>query len=440
MTSKRVEIRPDNIPADGVVSFKNGFPILSFTLQAQDGLLDPSTIRINGNLNVYKDNLAPIPTPALAGDGLNMNNRLGIYNVIDQVTIRSSRSKMICENIRHYSKYLQTYLGVSSSLQDQMSFLSNSCLIMPDPNTFRKSVVENNASGSQLKEFSFHIPCGFIQSGNMVNLREDAFGGIQIEFHLAPDSNVLFAESGVIGTLGEAHYRLSDLTMTCEVADIPDGQITGDESQGAMEFNTITSLYTSINSTNAQIQYNLALKSVESAFMTFMPVNNINTLTADGATTTYPSNLSKSLAAIKRVQFLKGGTRFPAEFDYVNNFENAGPKPTLPDPQIIKGLIDTIIPFYHTDRTSVSPTNTARNYNLIMDRTDPESYAEIKQGGAIMGLGVRYGLSGGEDFSMEQFGVSIDSHLDTDNPIGVFIFVKAKATLLYSPNGIQLLQ
>ena len=82
--------------------------------------------------------------------------------------------------------------------------------------------------------------------------------------------------------------------------------------------------------------------------------------------------------------------------------------------------------------------NTARNYDL--DITSAQSYSEIKQGGPIMGLGVRYGLSGGEDFSQEQWGVSIDSYLDTDNPIGVFIFVKAKATLLYSPNGIQVLQ
>ncbi len=53
MTSRIVEIRPDNVPADGVVSFKNGFPVLSFTISAQEGLLDPSSIRIVGNFNVF---------------------------------------------------------------------------------------------------------------------------------------------------------------------------------------------------------------------------------------------------------------------------------------------------------------------------------------------------------------------------------------------------
>jgi len=58
-----------------------------------------------------------------------------------------------------------------------------------------------------------------------------------------------------------------------------------------------------------------------------------------------------------------------------------------------------------------------------------------------MALGVRYGIGGaGEDFSTEQFGVSIDSEKLLDSPTGVFIFIKAKAQLVYSPNGVQLIQ
>jgi len=69
-TSRYIEIRPNNIPSDGVVSFKNGFPILAFTVSAQEGLLDPSTIRIVGKFNAYSDNDTPTPTPVQAGDNL----------------------------------------------------------------------------------------------------------------------------------------------------------------------------------------------------------------------------------------------------------------------------------------------------------------------------------------------------------------------------------
>jgi len=442
MTSRFIEIRPDNIPADGKISFKNGFPVLSFTISAQDGLLDPRSVRVVGEFNAYKDNLAT-PTPLTDGDNLTMNNRLGIYNVFESLTIRSVKSKMICENIRHYSKYLNTYLGMTSSLQDQMGHLAETCLIMPNAETFRKSVMENASTDqAQTNSFSMHIPSGFMMGGNLLNLRPDAFGGIQIEFQLQPDANVLYATTGSTTGLTEAHYELSNLKLTCEVQDIPEGTISGDQSEGVFEFNTITSLYTSINSTNAQIQYNLALHNVLSAFMTFMPVSNINTLTADGQATTFPSGKGSSdtdLAFFKRIQFLKGGSKFPADFDFVNDIiTNASA--SLPDPQIVKNFVEAVHPTYGAGRMSISPVNANREYNMITALAQ-SSYTNIAEGGALTGLGVKYGIGGqGEDFSQEQFGVSIESELDRDHPIGVYIFIKAKAQLVYNQNGIQLLQ
>ena len=447
MTSRYIEIRPDNVPSDGVVSFKNGFPVLSFTISAQEGLLDPASVRIVGDFNVYSNNNDP-PTRAQAGDKINANSRLGIFNVIDQLTIRSHRTKMICEQIRHYQKWMNSYMATTSSLQDQIGHLGESCLIMPNSDAFREAVIETpGASLWERRSFSAHLPCGFLQSGQMVNLTNDAFGGVQIEIMLSPDSNVLFFEDGVIpGAKAEAHYRLSDLKLTCEVHDLPQDQPP--DTQGTFEFNTITSLYTSINSTNAQIQYSLGLKNLLSVFTNFMPVANINTLTADGQATTYPSNASAgtkggTLAPIERVQFLKGGSKFPASHDYVAYIvgdPNPAIQTNLPDPQIYKGLYDAIAPVYNQIRSSVSPQNANRGY-FMGTLQGADSYWAVPEGGAVMGLGVKYGLGGaGEDFSTEQFGISIDSQLTSDNPIGMYLFFKAKATLVYSPTGIQLVQ
>ena len=446
MTSRYIEIRPDNIPSDGKVSFKNGFPVLSFTISAQDGLLDPRSIRIVGNFNAYKDNIQPNPTPLVDGDGLTMNNRLGIYNVIDTFTVRSVKSKMICESIRHYSKYLNTYLGLTSSLQDQMGHLAETCLIMPNAETFRKSVIENasNQPGvdAQTNSFSFHTPSGFMMGGNLINLRPDAFGGVQLEYQLMPDANVFYSTTGVTTGLTEAHYELSNLKLCCEIQDIPAGELTSGEDEGVYEYNTITSLYTSINSTNAQIQYNLALKNVISAFMTFMPVSNINTLTNDGQATTFPSGKGSSdtdLAFFKRIQFLKGGVKYPADFDYVNNIVSDS-SATLPDPQIVKTFIEAVVPENSGDRVAISPVNTNRSYNMVMNST-AASYSNIAEGGGLTGLGVKYGIGQvGDDFSQEQWGVSIESELNRDRPIGVYIFIKSKAQLVYNRNGVQLIQ
>ena len=441
--SRYIEIRPSNVPSDGVISFKNGFPILSFTVSAQNGLLDPSTLRIVGDINFYSDNDA-VPTPVQAGDNLTMNNRLGIYNIFDTLTIRSNRSKMICESIRHYSKWMNTYTAVSSSLNDQISHLSETTLVCPNAKLFKRATMDNNASGTQKTSFSAHLPCGFCQSGQIVDLRPDAFGGVTIEINLMPDANVLYFDNGVVAAgMGEAHYRLNNLKLCCEINDIPDGS-PPPQSQGTYQFNTITSLYTSINSTNAQIQYSLNLKNLQSAFATFMPVSNINTLTADGQSTTYPSNASANasggdLSQIRRVQFLKGGVKYPAEFDY-NNITVGDSRTTLPDPQIVKGLYDAIIPDYHQVRTALSVDNFTRDYKMGT-LTGETAYNNVPDGGPVMGLGVSYGLGdAGDDFSQEQFGISLETTLNTDNPVGVYLFFKSKATLVYSASGIQLLQ
>ena len=82
----------------------------------------------------------------------------------------------------------------------------------------------------------------------------------------------------------------------------------------------------------------------------------------------------------------------------------------------------------------------SRDYNLGTTALS-SSYSQLPLGGAVMGLGVKYGIGdAGDDFSNQQFGVSIESKLTSDNPIGVYLFFKSKATLLYSQQGVQLIQ
>ena len=131
--------------------------------------------------------------------------------------------------------------------------------------------------------------------------------------------------------------------------------------------------------------------------------------------------------------------KYPAEFDYVNSYDATNNPTNVPDPQIVKGLYDAIVPPYHQVRTSIGPSNMNRGYTLTTG-TGENAYNTVPNGGAVMGLGVKYGIGdAGDDFSSEQFGASIESDLTTDNPIGVFLFFKSKATLLYSQMGIQLI-
>ena len=446
MTSRYVSIRPDNIPSDGRISFKNGFPVLSFTIQSQQGILDPKSIRIVGNMAVYSDNLAT-PTPVRATDTGNdvvmMDYRLGVYNMFDQLVVRHNRSKQICEHIRHYPRYMSTYLGLGSSEQDLMGHLNETALIQPDPDVFFKTVMASAAgvaSADVKKSFSAHLPSGFMMSSQKINLMETSFGGIQIEIHLTPDAQALYNPGGVSSAISDAHYVLRDLELTCEIADIPAEDVASmaKESSGQLEFNTITSLYTTINSTNAQLQFSLGLKQVQSVFMNFCPSAHINTLTQNGHATTYPAKSAGALAHFKRIQFLRGGVKYPMEYDIVTNIDKDSGTAVV-DPQVLKAFIDSVIPEYLVDRCSVSTQNNMRAYTLSSAGTT--TYKTIRDGGALFGIGQKYSqFNTGQDFSRLQWGASLESDLTDDSPQSVFIYVKARAVLLWSPNGVQLLQ
>lgn len=457
MTSRFIQLRPDNVNSNAVISFKEGFPVLSFTIQSQNAILDPRSIRINGNLQVYKDNAAP-PTPVRVGDAdcINMDNRLGIYACWDQLVVRHNKTKQVVEHIRHYNRYLQSYLGLTSSKQDLMGHMSNTALIAPNSEFMRANIVATVAGDADASKrpFSCHLPSGFSMSGNSINLMESSLGGFQIELHLSPDSNCLFSHTGTVTAANsDAHYRLSDLSLSCEVHDIPASEMAEMSAQtsGALDFNTISTIYTSFNTSNAQLQYSLGLKNLQSCFMSFIPSNAINTIQHNGLATYYPggANIEGDRIDFKNVQFLRGGQKYPVDFDMVTNVNdpqndnvagaNAGTF-NVSDGQLAKQFAEAIIPEYMLDRSSIKPQNLNRNFLMDPDGADNGSYKRIPDGGGLFGIGMRYSqFNKGQDFSTEQWGVALTNTLYGDRPQSVFIYFKNKSTLVWSPSGVEVL-
>ena len=460
MTSRFIELNPDNVNSDATISFKGGFPVLSFTIQAQNAILDPSTIRINGDVQFNKgfNGALRIPVvPADAPNAITMDNRLGIFALWDQLVIRHQKSAQIVEHIRHYNRYMSTYLGLSSSKQDLMGHLNESCLIQPNAESMFQNVICSPAGtldgDGRKNEFSCHLPSGFIMGGHQINLMEQSFGGFRVELHLSPDSNALFSKSGAITDANaDAHYVLSNLSLTCEVYDIPEDKMSEMASQtsGAMDFNTISSLYTTFNTSNAQIQYDVGLKNLQSAFVTFCPSENINTLTANGLATTYPSQVgvAGSLVHNTRVQFLKGGSKYPLDYDVTTNKSDPlnvdfAPDPagsyggafTNSDPQLALQFAESVIPEYMLSRTSLSSITLNRDYTMAND-FGVNAYKTQIGGGSLFGVGIRYSqFNSGQDFSREQWGLSLENSLVTDHPMSVFIYYKAKTTIVFDGSG-----
>jgi hypothetical protein len=442
MSSKYLQIRPNNVPADGIIQFE-GIPVLSFSIGSQNAMLNPASIRIAGKLNIWANRGASRsalvhPSSATAPECM-ASEKLGIYGAFSQVVWRNSKSKQVCEHIRHYSRFMSSYLPVMSSSQDSHSHLSTTALINPSAESFRVGVVRANSYNS----FCCPLPTGMTLGGEQLFLGESGFGGLDCEVHLAPPQQFFYSSDGTATAIADCFYELEDVAIFCEVYIPPMDELSKlmKKTTGAFNFNSISSYMTTLESTNSIINFQLGLKRVISAFVNFVPSSFINNLAQNGYLTYFPAKADGSLVAVEDIAFLKNGERFPYEYVVDANIKN-DPKVKVVDPQIIKEFASAIIPEDRHTRTSISPVNTNRFFTAKNGKgaeATPTDYNKVPEGGPVYGVGVLYDMldSDGVDFSTDALTIQMNTSLDDANPNSAYLFVKSKQTLAFSPDGVS---
>ncbi len=310
---KYLTIQPSNVPATGKISHKGGNPIITITLGRQAAMLDLDTVRLSGDLAIWSDAAGSIhPTDAVAAE-LRASHKLGAFGIIDQLVFRHAETKQVIEHIRHYGRFMSSFLPVMSGLQDQTGHLSESALINSNYRVFRDTVVRNNKASP----FSIPLPSGMTLGADKLPLSKVP---IEIEIHLAPDSQFFYSSDGATGlpNVTNSFYELTNVELTCEV-DV------GDQSpdQGAWTFNSISSYFSTLESTNSIINYNLGLSKVLGAFVNFVPSSFVNNLSQDGYLTYMPSQSTGALANLETISFLRNGERFPLNFEVDSVYDSS---------------------------------------------------------------------------------------------------------------------
>ena len=426
MSKKYLTVQPSNVPSTGKISFARGNPIVTVVLGRQDAMLDLDTIRLSGNLDIWRNSAGTLhPTDAAAAE-LRASHKLGAFGFIDQLIFRHAETKQVLEHIRHYGRFMSSFLPVMSGVQDQTGHLSDSALISSNYRCFRDTVIRNT-KGSP---FSIPLPSGMTLGADKLPLSKVP---LEIEIHLAPDSQFFYSSDGTSTNISEAFYELSGVELTCEV-DV------GDESpdQGAWTFNSISSYFSTLESTNSIINYQLGLSKVLGAFVNFVPSAFVNNLTEDGYLTYMPSQADGSLANLDTIAFLRNGERFPLNFEVDSVYDATNNPNTVVDSQVIKGFLNSIIPESQHNRTGAGPLTTNRSFTVDTNATT--GYRLMPQAGAIYGVGVLYDMldADGVDFSRSQFSVQMTNGLADGNPVSAYLFVKSKVVVAYdSGAGIQ---
>ena len=439
MPYKYLELSPNNVPSSGRVSHARGFPVLTFTVGRQNAVLDMSTIRISGKLNIWTDSTRTAHPSGGASPNLMASPKLGVYGAFDQLVFRHAETKQVAESIRHYGRLMSSLLPIQSSSQDMTGHLGETALISNNYKAFQDTVVRRDGASS----FCVPLHSGMTLGGNRLPLREFP---LDIELHLAPDSAFFYSQdaAGDLTGLQDCFYEFSDLKLTIEVyepeLDEMELLLPGN---GAMEFNSISSYFTTLESTQSIINFRLGLSKVLSAFVNFIPSNFVNNLAQDQYLTYMPATTSSggvngALANLLDIAFLKNGMRFPPAFVTDSVYSDTNKTPVV-DPQVIKSFLHSIIMDKDHVRTNIATCNSNRNYVVTNNVTD--GWKVIPQGGAVYGVGQLYDMldSEGVDFSNEQFSIHMRNQLDDGNPNSAYLFIKSKNTLAWSGGQIQII-
>ena len=435
------EIVPSNITSNGKLSYANGQPTIQFLLGEQERFIKAGSIRLVGEFTVWKS----ADTLPVEADGIRMNERLGVNAIVDQLTVFSQKSGQVMEHINHHNRMMSSFLSVTQSFDDFAGHTYETSLRFPNYKGQQLGVITNtqasNATGKN--EFCIPLVCGLFLGKEPIPLSGTwGVGGLRIEIQLAPDSNVLFSDTNDVSKLAKAYYELSNVRLICETQVPPPDQLSQLMSQTTNTFvyNSITSYYQTINSANANINFNLALSKVLGAYMNVVPAGHINNLAYDGLATLPFTNADGSRAQVEQCVFTRGGERYPLQYNLDTSQKEAlyASNDTM-DSQLARNYINAVSGFAKLARSSVN----SNNYKYFDGGSVYfENAKAIKDGGSAWGLGIAYDTISDQGISFENvpFGVQLQLRLVSDSPQSIFLFVHSKQTVLSTPSGIQVLK
>ncbi len=437
-----LQIFPSNHTSNGLISYKDGNPVMSFILGEQDRYLIGSSVRLVGNIAIYKTpNGAHGDVPTAGTDEVSVSPKLSTYGILDQIVISSQKNKNVIEHVRHYGRYLASYLPAISSVQEANGHLGVTANTINNGFANDLQYVNNqngvSATDRQFRGNSFciNLPTGFLNSKQPIGLsgRGWGTGGLIFDIHLAPDSSFLINKDG---SLPNCFYQLSNVSLICEVINPSVDELSRlmKQTSGTMDYNAISSYYTTIASSNAIINFRLGLSKVLGIFINFIPSNYLNNLTFDSQQCSpLINNLGNAdIAEIKQIIFTKGGQRMPLMYNLDANVRDNNLS-TVADPQYYRNYMNTFMPFMKIMKTQVGP----ETYNRI---GDTEQF-ELTEAGNMFGIGVAFDNISGEgiDFRSENFGLQMETGLTEDNPHSAFLYVRSKQTLVFNANGLQVI-
>ena len=423
-----VHIIPSNQPANGQVSYKGGKPILNFNIGAQERVLLGKSLRLNFNIEILDSSGDPIT----AADKICFEPTLGVMSIIEELTISSKGTNQTIEQIKHYNRFLSSYYKNMTNDQDLLTCNRNLLGMSSSYLGFNNMVTELSQNG-KVKDCSIELPSGLFNGTKHIPLSSQwGLNGLLLQINLANDSNVLFNYDG--SSVSGYSYVLNNVYISAVLQTPNQNEMNYLSKQNQFLYNSISTHYAVLNSANANINFNLGLSRVLSAFCNIIRSSDLNSY-SNGMKTTGIKEENKDTgeanAYITEVEWLKGGMLYPNSYkvERKTNVENP-----YYEPQLVRSFMDSIGNNINSS-WSKSVLN-VENYNADLNSNTVDYPNTV---GETFGLGIVYdGLSNeGVNFAQEQLGLNIKSTLSADVPSSVYVFIKSSQRIMWGGGGLQ---
>ena len=411
-----LQLNPVNSISSGVYSPSSGLPLIKFDISSTEmpTALDLSQLRISGNVTYKSGGAQVTATNAVFRDGFSGD----INNCIEHVTVSSKKLNSVLERVTNYSRMIPTIVSGQHGPSDINCQLWNEAGHCVNNFLARNVVVAQEAGRG--KSFCAPLYCGIFNSGQDLDISQFGTGGLTIEILLKP--NVSGAFGADAAGANPVQYELSDLLLTC-----PALRASGPEAQAMIKadrvfnFNSITSIFQTLNSSAAVVAVTPGLQNVSSVFM-----NAINT--QDLGNQLRNSARLSNMGQLRELRFSKNGV-----VSALNG-------------QTLKGR--EMVDKNYFEALSTNPIgqfgNTMVAYNNFEDGIKNRAQTQNNGGsslGTCSGAGVLFDAYGnGEDFSNTVFSAEFDnSTLDgtAASTLGLYLFFLNKQSLIMSPEGIS---
>jgi len=375
-----------------------------------------------------------------------LSSRVGVAGCVEQITL-SSMTNQTLEVVRSYGRYLASAQSTTHSQEDldtnvQIDSLTSS-------RKLNGALLVNNDV-----YFSIPLRTGLLSGGNEIPLGTNGIRGLMVELRLSPDSQVFsgftLPDGQALNNAGDGtgmFYQLRDLSLSYNLL-VPDAETSAKMSipaSGSMTYNSISHLYSVLNSGDQTQNFNLGTSKTLSVFHNFLPTPHLNNYAEDGYATPRLKNVVAGAytadAGLKRVSFLKGGVLSPVENEM--DVETASVE-DRPRSEVAINFLNAIKPYSQFNHSLISPNTEVdistdvsplTGNDLVIQDGKNQQQAD---NAPVFGVGVAEDpYKVGVDFKNTNYGLRIVSDLDGQSPNSIFTYVVAQNTLSYSPQGIS---